>query len=790
MPTLRTSLSCLLVLFSLCRFAPSANAAGTLTISGTVLDPTGAPVPEASVRLYAASAPVNRTQTRPDGSFEFSQLLEGTYVLECYKEGFQKLGRRVALDQDSDALRLTLEIAGLNQHVVVIASELPELPSEVSKAVSLVSTEELGNRDALILTDALRQIPSLQIQQLGGPGALAGYRFRGLRPEDTSILLDGFRFRDPSDNKNSARPFLSDLLVPRAERIEVLRGAGSALYGTNAIGGTVNVVSQQPTQPLGGFFSFQGGSLGLWQGTAGLAGKITHERLDYSVQAAHLNYTEGLDGNDTYRINSGSAWAAYKLTPGSRLFFKYHTADSFLLLNHSPSPLPDLTPLPAGQSVREAIPFPASQATFHPQFDDPDNHRHFRYLGGAIRLDHQVNRFWSHSLGYQSLRTRRRFDNGPAVSPESEAFGFQDFSAKDRFDGALDEISWLHRFSLHRVNTTQLLLEFERSHLDQFVFGLATEATQSSLAFSAANQTRLLNDRLHLQFAFRSQGYRLNSPRFSDETGNPFTSAGDLKVPATYNGDLSLAYFLAGWNTKFRVHAGNGYRSPSLFERFGGGGTGSFRSYFGNPLLRAERSTFMDGGLDHFAWNNKLQLSATYFYTHLQTIIDFGPTPADRFNRSFGYINLKGGNARGVELSVSSRPTSFLDFAGSYTLTKSNQPSPTSAGTTRVLGLSEHQFTFQFHARPTRRFQLSFQGYAVSAHDFPLFGLVFTIPSEIFRFDGYTLMDLTGSYVLHEGERTRLRFVARIDNLLNQEYYQGGFQAPKATVRTGFYFDF
>ena len=793
MPANPKLLPCFLA--SLCLFlllSAPLKAAGNLSISGVVADASDSLVPGATVSLYASATLLDRTQTGSDGRFAFPNLLPGTYVLECSKEGFQNQSRRILLGNRPETTRLNLAITGVHQRISVIASELPELPGEISKAVSVVSSEELANRDVLTLTDALRQVASLQIQQLGGPGTVASYRFRGLRPEDSAILLDGFRFSDPSDNKGSARPFLEDLPATTADRIEILRGAGSALYGTNSIGGTVNVVSRQPSQPRTGSFSFMGGSMGLLEGIAELGGQTSNRRFSYLFHGDHTNYTRGMDDHDTYRNNSENAQATLHLTSQARVFLKFRITDSFLFLNESPSPLPDLPLLPPGQFVRSAIPFPKPGATFYSQSDDPDDQQRKRFFAGAVRLDHQVSQLWGYSAGFQSLRTRRQYDDGPTVSSLARELGYQEPSTlvRQRYEGSSEQIFWRNNIQVSRANSAHIALDFGRETLDQAAFGLTTGAVQKSLALTARNQTRLLDGRLHFQLAFQAQRYGLDPPRFSDSTRNPFASLDHLDIPATYNGDVSAAYLIAESGTKIRLHAGNGYRAPSLYERFGGGGSGLFRSYYGNPQLRPERSTFMDGGLDQFAFHDKLQVSATYFYTHLQTIIAFDETPNDPFRRSFGYLNLQGGNARGLELSVSSRPASFFDLTGSYTFTKSNQPSPTSAGTTRVLGVSDHQFTLGVNVKPTPRFTLNLLATGASDYDFPVFGLVFTIPSETYRFPGYARLDLTGTYILYQSEKSRVRFVTRVDNLLNREYYQAGFLVPGAVVRSGIHFDF
>jgi len=778
-----------LILVSTCLLlfvaAPPYVAGGL--VSGTVTDGTGRVVSGATVSFYRSTALYQRTTTGPDGRFVFPDLLPGSYAVECAAEGFQNLSQRVQITGQFQNLDLTLAVAGIHQRVSVIASELPELPGEIGKSISLVGKEELAGQDARTLSEALLGIPGLQIQQLGGPGTTAGYRFRGLRPEDTAVLIDGFRFRDPADNRDSARPLLSDLLVTDAERIEVLRGAGSSLYGTHAIGGTINVIPRRPSRPHSGSVSFGGGSLGLYEGAAEYGGLAADSRISYFLQAGHRNYTSGIDGNDTYRNNSGSGMVSYRLPAQAQLSLRFSMTDSFSELNDSPSPLEQLPTLPPGVFVRDAIPYPGSGATFYTQFDDPDYHGRNRFFTGAAKLDQQVNSRWGYSLGFQSLRTRRRYDDGPAVSPLAQELGDSEGpdTVRQTYEGSTEQVFWRNSIQVSGINSTHLGLDFDRETLDQTAFGLTTEAAQNSLGLVIQNVTRLLDGRLHIQLAAQGQWYALDLPRFSDETQNPYSSLDGVETPDTYDGDASVAYFLARTGTKLRAHGGNGHRSPSLYERFGGGGTGAFRSYYGNPQLRPERSVFIDGGLDQYLFRDTLQLSATYFYTRLQTISDFGVTPEDPFGRSFGYGNRGGGMARGVEFHVSSRPTAFLEINGSYTLTKSNQPDVTSAGTTRVLGLSDHQFTLGAAVNPTRRVRLHFRATGASDYDFPVFGLTFTIPSSTYRFPGYARLDLAGVYTAYRGERTRVEWVTRADNLLNREYYQGGFLVPKATVRSG-----
>src|SRR5919107_132581 len=152
-------------------------------------------------------------------------------------------GERAALD-------FALEVAGVSTEAVVAAADAPQTVDEVSKAVNTVGRREMEERDEATVADALRTVPGLRVQQLGGPGSLASIKTRGLRSPDTSVLLDGMRFRDPSAPQGDASSFLADFNVTDAGRVEVLRGSGSSLYGTNAVGGVVNLVTEEGGGPF------------------------------------------------------------------------------------------------------------------------------------------------------------------------------------------------------------------------------------------------------------------------------------------------------------------------------------------------------------------------------------------------------------------------------------------------------------------------------------------------------------------------------------------------------------
>ncbi len=203
---------------------------------------------------------------------------------------------------------------------------------------------------------------------------------------------------------------------------------------------------------------------------------------------------------------------------------------------------------------------------------------------------------------------------------------------------------------------------------------------------------------MQLAGGFRAQFFNLKKPFFSS-TNAPYRSATLENPPPAYTGDGSVSYFFEKSKTKIRAHVGNGYRVPSLYERFG-----TFYSTFGtpgfvglgDPRFKPERSISFDGGVDQTIFSNRAKLSATYFYTRLQRTIDFSNSlTGDPFQRFFGYLNSEGAIARGAEFSSRVKASSSTDIFASYTFTNSDQRTPQVSGSRimETLGIPKHQYT-------------------------------------------------------------------------------------------------
>jgi iron complex outermembrane receptor protein len=715
-------------------------------------------------------------------------------VLSAEAEGFaHSAAQGVSVTQGGQPLNVTLEVAGVREEVVVTASGTVQTVDEVSKAITVVDQREIQERDEVTVADALRTVPGLRVQQLGGPGTLTSIKARGLRSQDTAVLIDGVRLRDASTITGDASSLLSDLLVTNLSRVEVLRGSGSSLYGTNAIGGVINVVTDEGGGPFHGSLEAEGGGLGLFRGRAQFAGGSGANRVIYSAGVSHLNVTRGVDGNDATRATNGQGRLLFRLTPTTTFSTRLYASDSFLQLNESPqavgtlpaSGIVNAVPLSSSELRRFEAGTPisalnANGATFIPSADDPDDRQAVRFLSGSAVFTQRPTEGFGYSLSYHGLVTRRTVIEGPA------GVGFEPFggSVSNKFDGSIHTLQGRTDFQLGKFNLVTAGYEFETEDFNNISIAVSpsdnssVDVSQHSHTFFVQDQLRLLDDRLQLSAGFRAQTFSLSQPHFNPSANSPYSGVTLVSPSNAYTGDGSIAYTFRSTGTKLRAHVGNGYRAPSLYERFGtffSGFTGTF-SALGDPTLRSERSIAFDTGVDQTFANNRLRASATYFYTRLQEVIGFGPVTT--FNRIFGgYLNTGGGLARGAELSLSAAPTRTLDLFTSYTYTNSDERTPRVGNVLRAFVIPDHQFSLVATQRFGDRIAVNFDLVATSNYLAPIFDNR-SFDSRVYRFKGIIKADLVAGYTWPLADRRRLRIFGKVENLFDRQNFESGFRTP------------
>jgi len=762
-----------------------AQAPAFGSISGHVTDEHGAGVAGADVQIRSRSGAHLLVVTDGHGDYSFKYVVPGNYALEVKAKGFAtftsgdlSIARGRSLSND-----VQLSVQAVSESMVVTANGTAQRVDETSKAVSVLDSQSLEARHEVMLTEGLRGIPGLRVQQQGSIGALTTLRVRGLRNFDTAILLDGLRVRDASDINGSAVSFITDLLPADLDRVEVLRGSGSSIYGTNAIGGVINLVPQTGAGDSHFEFGFDGGSLALFRERIKGAGGLGR-RAGYSFGLTRIDVRRGVDGNDEYGNTVGAGRFQFDIRPTMRLSANFYGTISNARVNDSPFALP-------AAFTSGTFPTAVEGTTFHADLNNPDEGRRTRVLVGSVRFAQQVNRIFSYSVAYQHVGTRRRNYNGPRFDPKFAAFyPFGDFEFVSFNDGQTDTVDVRTNLQLGRHNLVTAGFEFEhekifQSSLPSFSPVNNTTDRQSTFAVFGQDQIFLFDDRLQISLGVRAQAYRV---RAADRPG--FLNS--VTPEKSVTGDGSVAYFIRSTGTKLRAHAGNGFRAASLFERFGQGtfATAGF-TRFGDSTLRAEQSISVDAGIDQRVARDRARFGATYFFSHLQRIVAFNsffivdPLGLGRFS---GYENRRGGFARGLETYVEAAPFRGADWRASYTFTNSDR-FVAARGLQPEYVIPRHLFSMTLNQR-YRSFLFSFDLNRTGSYLQPIFENDFPFRTAELTFPGFTKADLFGSYERRLGEKVTATFFAGVDNLFDEKYFENGFRAPGIAARGGATFRF
>jgi vitamin B12 transporter len=773
----------------------TGSAQNTASISGQVTRSSSANVAQGvagiSMILERVGGDAARLETVGDakGNFAFTNLPAGEYLLTaiCPPCTGGKVSRAVVLDGRS-SVEVNLDLLrSIGQETVTVSSDGLQLWSEVSKSVSTIGGQEMRDRADFSLPDTVRTIPGFRVQQFGGFGKAAVIKSRGLRNHDTAVLLDGVRVRDVSSINGDAAAFLSDITLTSVSKIEVLRGPGSALYGTNSIGGTIDFQTPEPKAGWNGQLSSAFGGLGLSRFRGNIGNGTEDGRFGFVSGISRTDYRRGIDGNDDAANTNFHTRVEFNPNDRTNISMRFFMSDAKVKLNANPDTLGSIPQT----GVIDARPF----VNFVPDPEDADSMQKSRFLLGRFGITRVVNESLILRADYSFVKTKRRNDDG-LLGP-----GFQS-EYTSIYKGDADTFSVRGEWTPSRVHTLRFGYEFEKE-----TFGndgstpsgfsdYTTKADQSSGTFFVQDLVSLMGGRLQLAGSARLQTFSLGKPTFSLSSA-PYSEIAGLKPEKTFVLDGSASYFIAITGTKIRAHVGNGYRVASLYERFG-----TFFSTFptqsfialGDPELGSEKTWGADAGIDQNLAKGKVRLSATYFYNSLTDTIAYGYSirAIPGVSRPFGgYYNTKGGISRGAELSAELKPTLSTTIFTSYTFTNSvdRVPRIAASGTNAALGVPRQGFSAVVNQR-IGRVWVNADFVASGTYLAPIFSNTF-FNSYLYRFGGIRRMDLTTGYNFKMSrDSMTLRVFGTVENLFDHTYYENGFLTPGRNGRIGVSFGF
>ncbi len=779
----------------ICYFAISVFASNTPWgwVDGKVFDKNQKPVEGVIVTLVDKDDKSKKYEKKTDkeGYYVIGARASTYIITASYSENgktFYSKPQEIIIRTDTTK-ELDLQIienSTIREEVTVIASGTNQTIEQVSKTVNIIDGQEMRDRADFTLIDSLRTIPGFRVQQLGGFGRTASIKTRGLRNQDTAILIDGVRFRDASAITGDASPFLSDFTLTSVSRIEILRGSGSSLYGTNAIGGTIDFQTPKPQDGFHGNLSGAFGGLGLGR----FRGNTSYgtEKFGFNLGVSRTVYTKGIDGDDDANNTNFQTRIEYNPFAKTNVSARFFVSDAYVRLNSNPDtfgvlPATNATIINANQGVNFVF-----------DANDADNFQKSKFFNGQIALTQIITKDLVFQAFYSGLKTSRKNENGVL------GVGFQSASTSV-FDGTVQTANGKFNWTAGKYNQVTFGYEFEAEKYGNDGFtptgagNFFTRVKQSSNTFFAQDLISLLNGKLQFAGGVRAQFFNLKLPTFSVNNA-PYANLALENPPNAYTFDGAVSYFFDTTGTKLRAHVGNGYRVPSLYERFGTFYS-SFSSSFtalGDPYLKPEKTVAFDFGIEQNLFKNRARLTAVYFYTTLDETIGYGnvvPNIGTTVRPFGGYINTEGGIARGAEFSANVKATDSTDIFASYTFTNSDQRTPQVSGNANIstLGIPSHQFTLTATQR-IKDFWVNIDFLASSNYLAPVFSnSVFR--TYIYRFEGNRRADLTAGYTFKmRQEKLNLRVFGTVENLFDYEYFENGFRTVGRNRRIGLAFGF
>lgn len=458
--------------------------------------------------------------------------------------------------------------------IAVSPTTIPTPVSEVASSVTVINSDEIEQTQRRTVPDLLMTVPGLNVVQNGTPGSQTSIFIRGTNSNHVKVLIDGM---DVSDPTNPTGGFdLGHLMTQDIERIEVLRGPQSGLYGADAIGGVIAITTKQGSGPAKATGYVEGGSFGTFNQAAGLSGSV--DKFDYAFNVSHFRYTD-MPVTPAFLVPMGAhaIGNAYdNRTVSTKLGVQASENLKFNFIGR-------YTDARLDYSDDDPSTFPG--ATFAAQSTYKNQDLHGRLEAVASLLDGRfVNTFGVSYTDY------RRSNKDPDPNP------------LNTFQGSRDKYDWRGNLMLAQGQTLVAGLERENDR-----------ATSDNLSAKTGNQAGFVE----LQSEIAKRFFFVANARH--DSNDSFGGYNTWRV--------APAFIVPGTETKLKASYGTGFRAPALYQLYGVGLFG----FMGNPNLLPETSRGYDIGFEQ-PLGARVRFGLTYFRNDIDNLIDYNAAFTSQIN--------------------------------------------------------------------------------------------------------------------------------------------------------------
>jgi len=607
---------------------------------------------------------------------------------------------------------------------VVSATGFATPREQIGNSVTVITDEQIQRDQLRTVPDALKTVPGLNVVQSGGVGTQTSIFIRGTNSNHVKVLIDGIDVSDPSNPTNSFD--FGTLNTADIERIEVLRGPQSGLYGSDAIGGVISITTKKGSGPAQWNAMAEGGSFGTFNQSMSVRGGTDNSNYAFSV--SHL------------RSTSTPVTPLNLLAPGQKRINDFY--DNMTYSGRYGVDLSDIFGLNfVGRYTDAARHFTLSDFCDPITFvcsinNNQSSSRNHEFYGNADAVWRLMDGRFNNHVGINVTDIQRH-----ATDPDAP-LGF--LPVFTQFNGARTTYYWKSDFQI--MQGQKLLAGVERA------FDTARFNDLSGNTLRPRNGNTGAYVELHSSITDRL----FVTSNFRHDENDAFGGHNTWRI--------APAYLIPETGTKLKASYGTGFKAPTLFQLFS-----PFFPDGGNPNLKPEQSEGYDFGFEQSLLDKRLQFGVTYFHNDVKDLISFTPTP-DPNNPGqtvFALENVNRAKVHGIEAFIAAQITHQFQIRADYTRTISRDL----ASGNELLRRPSDKTSVSAVWQPTNKWTLSATALWVSNWlDVTRLDFI-TKPAP-----SYHLINLAANYEVND----HLTVFGRIDNLLDQHY-----QSPIGFEHTG-----
>jgi vitamin B12 transporter len=619
------------------------------------------------------------------------------------------------------------------EEMVVTATRTETPMVETTKSIDVIHASDRDEQQQYFLPELIDNQPGVYLKRNGGIGQFSSISIRGTGSQDVQYQYNGMPLRDAADTQTTLQYFIENMYGSSdLDRIEILKGTNSTLYGSQAMGGVINIIPRK----------WRTGPAVEWRSEIGPDNTyIGNALLAYGQEKFYVDFNpiyvttdgENYGGENSYEYdNTGfTLGAGFKPTDSTALEFSTLFSDSDLAMSENTPSLDADGNLIKNQASAE-------------------KHRESQLYQMGLTWTHAITNAWDYTIKGSYGATQRHYFWSATDGDQSD------------YDGNTTFVEMQHNLAASEWLTFNIGADYEEAvyngqePLNKYAGDYSRvyydEPWGSWDAFAQA-QINLLQRSL-----FFTLGGRYNNPEeFDDQV--VWEASGAYIVPAT--------------DTKFHAHVGTGYRTPGLYEIYGGYLSSGTLITIGNPDLIPEESLGYEFGIHQPLFHGLVAIGATYFSTEFDDRIIYNGT----VNR---YENASEAESKGVEAYLRLTPWQMLKFDLAYTYLDSKyKADKTATEWTRKEYLPRNKLDLLVTFTPIEPLTITCD---VSWQDEKIVPLNDPSYTKVrWEEDAVTTVDLAASYKL-------LKFMdifARVENLFDEDYTESSYCMPGMTILGG-----